>query len=78
MDRGKIVAIITGVISILLAFAYLIIVQILDFRGEMKPAPISQVETQNVNFVNKSFGVTLFHKEHFPPEQTQTFTNELS
>ena len=44
MDRGKIVAIVTGVISILLAVAYLVIVQILDFRGEMKPAPITQVE----------------------------------
>lgn len=47
MDRGKIVAIITGVISILLAVAYLVIVQILDFRGEMKPAPITQLETHN-------------------------------
>lgn len=48
MDRGKIVAIITGVISILLAVAYLVLVQILDFRGEMKPAPITQVETHSV------------------------------
>ncbi|WP_414619361.1 hypothetical protein [Calothrix sp. CCY 0018] len=48
MDRGKIVAIITGVFSILLAVAYLILVQILDFRGEMKPAPITQVETLSV------------------------------
>jgi len=47
MDRGKIVAIITGVISILLAVAYLIVVQILDFRGEMKPAPMTQIETYN-------------------------------
>jgi len=47
MDRGKIVAIITGVISILLAVAYLVLVQILDFRGEMKPAPITQLETYN-------------------------------
>ncbi|MGB3642191.1 MAG: hypothetical protein WBA39_32115 [Rivularia sp. (in: cyanobacteria)] len=48
MDRGKIVAIITGVFSILLAVAYLVLVQILDFRGEMKPAPISQVEIHSV------------------------------
>lgn len=41
MNQGKIVAIITGTISIILALAYLIIVQILDFRGEMIPAPIS-------------------------------------
>ncbi|MGH7998939.1 MAG: hypothetical protein ACREPR_05790 [Brasilonema sp.] len=43
MNRGKIVAIITGAISIILAIAYLLLVQLLDFRGEMKPAPISQL-----------------------------------
>lgn len=43
MERGKIVAVITGVISILLALAYLMIVQLLDFRGEMIPAPVSQL-----------------------------------
>jgi hypothetical protein len=43
MDRSKLVAIITGAISILLAIAYLIIVQFLDFRGEMLPAPQSQL-----------------------------------
>jgi hypothetical protein len=43
MERSKIVAIITGAISIILAIAYLILVQLLDFRGEMKPAPISQL-----------------------------------
>ncbi|WP_181280567.1 hypothetical protein [Aphanothece hegewaldii] len=41
MEKGKIVAIITGAISILIAVAYLILVQLLDFRGEMVPAPIS-------------------------------------
>ena len=60
MDRGKIVAIITGVISILLAFAYLIIVQILDFRGEMKPAPISQVGVQSVKIIHQYSGTTPF------------------
>ncbi len=48
MERSKIVAILTGAISILLAVAYLIIVQLLDFRGEMKPAPISQIHHQSV------------------------------
>lgn len=43
MERSKIVAIITGAVSILLAIAYLILVQLLDLRGEMKPAPISEV-----------------------------------
>ncbi len=48
MERSKIVAILTGAISILLAVAYLIIVQFLDFRGEMKPAPISQIHQSAV------------------------------
>ncbi|MEA5511561.1 hypothetical protein VB715_17445 [Crocosphaera sp. UHCC 0190] len=39
MNQGKFVAIITGAISIFLAVAYLVIVQLLDFRGEMIPAP---------------------------------------
>jgi hypothetical protein len=42
MNRSKIVAIVTGAISILLAVAYLIMVQILDYR-DMQPAPIGQV-----------------------------------
>ncbi|MCT7974662.1 hypothetical protein [Laspinema olomoucense] len=40
MDQSKVIAIITGAISILLAIAYLVVVQLLDFRGEMLPAPI--------------------------------------
>jgi hypothetical protein len=43
MDRSKIVAVVTGVISLVFAIAYLLIVQIIDFRGEMLPAPM--VET---------------------------------
>lgn len=43
MDRGKLIAIVTGVISILIAIAYLVVVQLLDFRGEMLPAPLSQL-----------------------------------
>lgn len=43
MERSKLVAIITGAISIILAIVYLIIVQFLDFRGEMQPAPQSQL-----------------------------------
>jgi hypothetical protein len=43
MERGKIIAIITGALSIFLAIAYLILVQLLDFRGEMLPAPTSLV-----------------------------------
>lgn len=43
MERSKLIAYITGAISIILALAYLLIVSILDFRGEMLPAPISQI-----------------------------------
>jgi hypothetical protein len=39
MDRSKLVAIITGVIALFLGIAYLLVVQLLDFRGEMIPAP---------------------------------------
>lgn len=42
MDRSKLVAIATGAIAILLSVAYLLLVQLLDFRGDMKPAPISE------------------------------------
>ncbi|MBG1272050.1 hypothetical protein [Nostoc sp. WHI] len=44
MNRSKIVAILTGAISVILAIAYLILVQLLDYR-DMKPAPISQVDS---------------------------------
>jgi hypothetical protein len=43
MDRSKIVAIATGVTSLALAIAYLIVVQILDMRGEMIPAPLVEL-----------------------------------
>ncbi|MEH2284332.1 MAG: hypothetical protein V7K90_23920 [Nostoc sp.] len=43
MERSKLIAILTGAISIILAIAYLIVVQLLDYR-DMKPAPISQVD----------------------------------
>jgi hypothetical protein len=38
MNSRKIVAIITGAVSIFLAIAYLILVQLLDIREEMIPA----------------------------------------
>ncbi|GBF53306.1 hypothetical protein N0824_01159 [Microcystis sp. 0824] len=43
MNSGKVIAIITGAISILIAVAYLILVQILDFRTEMIPAPLEVI-----------------------------------
>ncbi|GAB4366928.1 MAG: hypothetical protein Kow00121_04770 [Elainellaceae cyanobacterium] len=39
MDRSKLVAVITGAIALILGIGYLLIVQLLDFRGEMLPAP---------------------------------------
>ncbi len=39
-DRSKLIAILTGIVSLLLGLAYLILVQVLDSRGEMVPAPI--------------------------------------
>jgi hypothetical protein len=50
MDRSKIVAVITGVISLVLAIAYLLVVQIIDFRGEMLPAPIVETILSGINF----------------------------
>ncbi len=43
MDRSKIVAIVTGAIAVVLSLTYLVIVQLLDMRGEMVPAPIGWV-----------------------------------
>ena len=40
MDGSKVVAVITGAIAILLSIIYLVVVQLLDFRGEMVPAPM--------------------------------------
>ncbi len=40
IERSKLVAILTGAISLLLGVAYLVLVQILDWRGGMLPAPI--------------------------------------
>jgi hypothetical protein len=50
MEQGKIVAIITGAISIFLAIAYLILVQLLDSRGQMIPAPTVDIFPFNTFF----------------------------
>jgi hypothetical protein len=54
MDRGKLIAILTGAISIFIALAYLVIVQLLDFRGEMIPAPISQFPYAGIDHMIKA------------------------
>jgi hypothetical protein len=43
IDRSKIIPIITGIFSLLLGALYLILVQLLDLRGEMMPAPIGAI-----------------------------------
>lgn len=43
MDRSKFVAVLTGAIALFLGIAYLALVQLLDFRGEMIPAPIVEL-----------------------------------
>ena len=52
METKKIVAIVTGTISVLLALAYLILVEILDFRGEMLPAPIIDQISYYLNIIS--------------------------
>jgi hypothetical protein len=66
MERSKIVAIITGALSILLAIAYLLLVQLLDFRGEMQPAPVSE------GGVQQSIAIL-----PVPPALPQGFAQEL-
>ena len=43
MDRPKIVALITGILSIALAVFYLALVLILDHRSGLEPAPVGVV-----------------------------------
>lgn len=42
-DRSQWTAVITGAIALLLGVGYLILVQLLDARGEMLPAPMSKL-----------------------------------
>ncbi|CDM98087.1 MAG: hypothetical protein P5702_02480 [Limnospira sp. PMC 1291.21] len=60
MERSKVVAYITGAISIILAIAYLLLVSILDFRGEMLPAPQSQV-TGEISIASVSISGEAMH-----------------
>ncbi|BAC07858.1 hypothetical protein [Thermosynechococcus vestitus] len=39
-SSGKWVAIVTGAISLLLGIGYLVLVQLLDWRGDWQPAPL--------------------------------------
>lgn len=40
-NRSQWIAVLTGAIALLLGIGYLLLVQLLDTRGEMLPAPIS-------------------------------------
>jgi hypothetical protein len=57
MPREKLTAIITGAISLLVAIAYLVLVQVMDFRGEMKPAPIMQIPTAQQQLIFSNFSI---------------------
>ncbi len=43
MERRKLIAIVTGAISVVIALAYLGLVFLLDSRGEMLPAPVDDL-----------------------------------
>jgi hypothetical protein len=43
IDRSKIIPILTGIFSLLLGVLYLVLVQLLDMRGEMIPAPAGAI-----------------------------------
>lgn len=71
MERSKLVAIITGAISLILAIAYLLLVQLLDLRGEMLPAPVSQLP-QGVEVANiHADSVETIHQSLLPPASQQ-------
>lgn len=54
-DRSQWIAVITGAIALLLGIGYLLLVQLLDSRGEMLPAPISTLK------MAQAVGLQLFH-----------------
>jgi hypothetical protein len=49
MDGSKVVAVITGAIAILISIVYLVVVQLLDFRGEMLPAPMGWLSIESLH-----------------------------
>lgn len=59
-DRSKWIAIITGLFSLLLGILYLAMVQLLDMRGEMIPAPLSFLGL--LDFVVKADSLWLYLK----------------
>lgn len=43
LDRPKWVAVVTGILAIAISVGYLILVQLIDYRGSFEPAPIGGV-----------------------------------
>ncbi len=87
MDRSKFIAIVTGAISIAIAIAYLLLVQFLDFRGPMLPAPtevggmlplVTNARTSHSGFATQSpiFEFLILRKvggvDFLPPELSKT------
>jgi hypothetical protein len=62
MTRSKVVAILTGAIAILLSVLYLLLVQLLDFRGDMVPAPVSR-QPNATHMANAAPALDLFTLE---------------
>ncbi len=43
-DRPKWVAVVTGILAIAISVGYLILVQLIDYRGSFEPAPMGMVD----------------------------------
>jgi hypothetical protein len=77
MDRSKIIAIVTGAIALLLSIAYLLIVQLLDFRGEMLPAPVSWVPGSSMQVAERAIEIRP-HSDALPLPSCSFFSNCLA
>jgi hypothetical protein len=43
LDRPKWVAVVTGILAIAVSVGYLILVQLIDYRGSFEPAPVGTI-----------------------------------
>ncbi|NJL99789.1 MAG: hypothetical protein HC818_01175 [Synechococcaceae cyanobacterium RM1_1_27] len=43
LDRPKWVAVVTGILAIAVSVGYLILVQLIDYRGSFEPAPVGMM-----------------------------------
>jgi len=51
MEGSKVVAILTGIVAVALGVGYLVLVQLLDWRGAMVPAPVDEMMTLGLGFL---------------------------